>query len=171
MKAVEFVNGLASAVYLCGSQSKAVLPDPTRSATRMSSPAVLPLDSFVNLEELEELAKLKLTKMAFDYYAGGANTQQSVRDNRSSFANYRILPRILIDVSSVDTNCSMFGEQGVLLHIYQFLLTIWPTSAFCCHLATSYLACCQPGPATDVPHKHLDCQAWHLLSRAAQVIR
>lgn len=66
--------------------------------------------AFLNLEELEDLAKHKLTKMAYDYYAGGANTQQSVRDNRTSYANYRLLPQILVDVSCVDTSCTMFGK-------------------------------------------------------------
>eukprot|EP00878_Enallax_costatus_P004735 GHUV01004984.1.p1 GENE.GHUV01004984.1~~GHUV01004984.1.p1 ORF type:complete len:457 (+),score=118.12 GHUV01004984.1:151-1521(+) len=77
----------------------------------MSRPAMPAVGPFLNLEELEEMAKSKLTKMAYDYYAGGANTQQSVRDNRTSFANYRILPRILVDVSRVDTSCNMFGYK------------------------------------------------------------
>jgi isopentenyl diphosphate isomerase/L-lactate dehydrogenase-like FMN-dependent dehydrogenase len=65
---------------------------------------------FINLEEVEQLAKSTLPKMAYDYFAAGAETEQTVGDNRSAFRQYRILPRILVDVSQVSTSCNMFGE-------------------------------------------------------------
>jgi isopentenyl diphosphate isomerase/L-lactate dehydrogenase-like FMN-dependent dehydrogenase len=65
---------------------------------------------FINLEEVEQLAKATLPKMAYDYFAAGAETEQTVGDNRSAFRQYRILPRILVDVFQVSTSCSMFGE-------------------------------------------------------------
>lgn len=42
--------------------------------------------SFINLEELEALARAKLPKMVYDYYAGGAETQTTVQENRSAFS-------------------------------------------------------------------------------------
>lgn len=71
--------------------------------------AAAPGAAFLSLDEVELLAKEKMTKMAFDYFASGAETQSTVADNRHAFAQYRILPRILIDVSMVDTSCTMFG--------------------------------------------------------------
>lgn len=65
---------------------------------------------FINLEEVEQQAKALLPKMAFEYFASGAETEQTVGDNRSAFKQYRILPRILVDVSQVSTSCNMFGE-------------------------------------------------------------
>lgn len=65
---------------------------------------------FFNLEEVEQLAKAILPQMAYEYFAAGAETEQTVGDNRSAFRQYRILPRILVDVSQVSTRCSMFGE-------------------------------------------------------------
>eukprot|EP00775_Hariotina_reticulata_P007936 gene7936-8132_t len=50
--------------------------------------------------------------MSYDYYASGAETQTSVLDNRTCFAQYRILPRILVDVSKVDTSCCLFGYRS-----------------------------------------------------------
>ncbi|WIA09164.1 hypothetical protein OEZ85_008575 [Tetradesmus obliquus] len=64
---------------------------------------------FINLVEVEQLAKATLPKMAYDYFAAGAETEQTVGDNRSAFGQYRILPRILVDVSKVSTSCNMFG--------------------------------------------------------------
>lgn len=65
---------------------------------------------FLNLEELAELAQARMAKMHFDYFYAGAETQQALTDNRSCFGSYRILPRILVDVSRVDTSTTMLGE-------------------------------------------------------------
>lgn len=40
---------------------------------------------FINLEEVEELARARLPKQAYDYYSGGAETMSAVRDNRAAF--------------------------------------------------------------------------------------
>ncbi|KAF6266545.1 glycolate oxidase [Scenedesmus sp. NREL 46B-D3] len=64
---------------------------------------------FFNLEDVEQLAKAILPQMAYEYFAAGAETEQTVGDNRSAFRQYRILPRILVDVSQVSTRCCMFG--------------------------------------------------------------
>lgn len=53
--------------------------------------------------------------MAFDYYASGAETQQTVSDNRTAFDDYRIVPRILVDVSKINTGCQLFGALRLLL--------------------------------------------------------
>jgi isopentenyl diphosphate isomerase/L-lactate dehydrogenase-like FMN-dependent dehydrogenase len=65
---------------------------------------------FMNLDEVADVAKAKMTQMAFDYFASGAETQTTVADNRSAFGDYRIVPRILRDVSKVDTSIELFGE-------------------------------------------------------------
>jgi hypothetical protein len=88
---------------------------------------------FINLEEVEQLAKSSLPKMAFDYFAAGAETEQAVGDNRSAFRQYRILPRILVDVSEVSTSCNMFGEPLCLP------ITQW--RAVCC-CSTHIDHCC-----------------------------
>lgn len=69
-----------------------------------------PLPEFMNLEELSALARNCMTKQAYEYYASGAETETSVADNRSAFEDYRIVPRILVDVSSVDTSSHLYGE-------------------------------------------------------------
>jgi isopentenyl diphosphate isomerase/L-lactate dehydrogenase-like FMN-dependent dehydrogenase len=64
----------------------------------------------MNLEELAALARHGMTKQAYDYYASGAETETSVADNRAAFEDYRIVPRILVDVSRVDTSSTLYGE-------------------------------------------------------------
>lgn len=67
------------------------------------------MPDFVNLDEVSALAKQAMTKMAYDYFASGAETETTVADNRAAFEDYRIVPRILVDVSKVDTSCELFG--------------------------------------------------------------
>lgn len=65
----------------------------------------------VNLLEYEELARARLAPMAYDYIAGGAGAEETVRANRSAFARWRLLPRVLIDVSKVRTEVDLLGTR------------------------------------------------------------
>ncbi|KAG2450066.1 hypothetical protein HYH02_000170 [Chlamydomonas schloesseri] len=68
--------------------------------------------SFLNLEEVEEQAKKVMPKMAFDYYTTGSDTCYTVGENRSCFSRYLLLPRMLRDVSRVDTSHELFGIRS-----------------------------------------------------------
>lgn len=50
----------------------------------------------------------------FDYYAGGAESETTLRDNRAAFSRYRLLPRVLVDVSEIDTSCELLGATPAL---------------------------------------------------------
>jgi (S)-2-hydroxy-acid oxidase len=43
----------------------------------------------VNVSEYEELARQKLPKMVYDYYASGAEDQWTLKENRSAFERIR----------------------------------------------------------------------------------
>jgi isopentenyl diphosphate isomerase/L-lactate dehydrogenase-like FMN-dependent dehydrogenase len=43
----------------------------------------------VNVAEYEELARQKLPKMVYDYYASGAEDQWTLKENRSAFERIR----------------------------------------------------------------------------------
>ena len=64
-----------------------------------------------NVEEYEPLAKERLPKMVFDYYASGAEDQWTLKQNRNSFAKIRFRPRILIDVSHIDMTTTVLGYK------------------------------------------------------------
>ena len=91
------------------------------------SDSALAMD-FVNLEELENKARVVLPKMVMDYYQSGAETEQTVQDNRGSFNRYRILPRILVDVSRLDTSCTILGGSTNVAKAPMFQMQ-WPSSA------------------------------------------
>lgn len=62
-----------------------------------------------NVTEYEAIAKEKLPKMVYDYYASGAEDQWSLKENRDAFSRILLRPRILIDVSRIDMTTSVLG--------------------------------------------------------------
>ncbi|CAL8464246.1 g3781 [Coccomyxa elongata] len=67
--------------------------------------------TFQNLDELEPLAEQVLPKTVFGYYASGSETEATLRDNRAVFSRYRLMPSMMVDVSNVDTTCTLLGRQ------------------------------------------------------------
>ena len=65
----------------------------------------------ISLSLLEQKAKEILTPHAYDYVAGGASGEDTVRANREAFYRWRIVPRMLRDVSQRDLKVELFGSQ------------------------------------------------------------
>lgn len=63
----------------------------------------------VNLAEYERYMKNTLPRNAHDYYASGSNDMITLRENRAAFSRLRLLPRILNDVTTVDTKTTILG--------------------------------------------------------------
>lgn len=63
----------------------------------------------IALEHLEEKARQALRPEAWDYVAGGAGIEDTVRANREAFRKWRIVPRMLRDVSQRDLSVELFG--------------------------------------------------------------
>ena len=66
---------------------------------------------FTNLLELEDMARTKVPRATFDYIAGGAEDEVSLRRNREAFGRWALRPRILRDVSKRDTKTVLLGER------------------------------------------------------------
>jgi lactate 2-monooxygenase len=65
----------------------------------------------VSLATLEQQAKAAMSGRAFDYIAGGAGLEHTVTQNRSAFDNYKIIPRMLNDVSERNTSVEILGTK------------------------------------------------------------
>ena len=61
--------------------------------------------------KLEARARKAMPSEAFAYIAGGAGTGATVRANREGFDRWRIVPRMLRDVSERDTGIELFGRR------------------------------------------------------------
>ena len=68
-------------------------------------------DTFTNLPELETMAREKVPRTTFDYIAGGAEDEVSLRRNREAYDKWALRPRILTDVSKRDTRAIVLGER------------------------------------------------------------
>ncbi|XP_071901296.1 peroxisomal (S)-2-hydroxyacid oxidase GLO4-like isoform X1 [Coffea arabica] len=65
----------------------------------------------VNVTEFQELARQALPKMYYDYYAGGAEDQYTLKENVEAFHRINILPRVLVDVGKIDISTSILGYR------------------------------------------------------------
>ena len=66
---------------------------------------------FTNLLELEDLARAKVPRPSFDYIAGGAEDEVSLRRNREAYQRWALRPRVLVDVSKRDTSTTILGQR------------------------------------------------------------
>ena len=65
----------------------------------------------VNIHEFEEAAKKKLHKLAYDFIAGGVEDELTLRANREAYTHWHLVPRVMVDVSKVDTTLELFGSK------------------------------------------------------------
>jgi 4-hydroxymandelate oxidase len=59
---------------------------------------------------LEARARKLLPQMAYDYYAGGANDEISLRENRAAYERIMLPPHMLVGVSVRDMGTTVLGE-------------------------------------------------------------
>jgi isopentenyl diphosphate isomerase/L-lactate dehydrogenase-like FMN-dependent dehydrogenase len=68
---------------------------------------VEPLNAF----DFEKLAHERLDDMAWEYFRGGAGDESTLRDNRAALERWKLQPRVLVDVSEVDTSTTVLGTR------------------------------------------------------------
>src|SRR6202051_28072 len=68
------------------------------------------LDDVVNIEDLHQMAKRRLPKIAFDFIEGGLEDERGLETNTSAFHKHRLLPRYLVDVSKRNQTRTIFGQ-------------------------------------------------------------
>ena len=85
--------------------------DDTKLAALAAEPERDPLAEVFNLGDFEPLARAAMAPAAFDYYAGGAGDETALREAVTAFGRWRLRPRVLIDVSSIDLSTEMLGTR------------------------------------------------------------
>ena len=68
--------------------------------------SIVPVDA----EALMRQAQKKMSREAFAYVAGGAGQEATMSANRRAFESWKIVPRMLRDVSERDTSVTLFGQ-------------------------------------------------------------
>ncbi len=68
-----------------------------------------PIESIVTVDDAERAAEAVLSPEAWAYIAGGAGDERTLRWNREAFSEYRLRPRVLVDVTAVTTETTVLG--------------------------------------------------------------
>lgn len=99
----------------------------------------------VNIEDLRQLARRRLPRAIFDFFDGGAEDESTLRENRAAFERVRLLPRVLVNVASVDPRIDFWGKPSALP------LAIAPTGGISAGRAGAELALARAAKAFGVP--------------------
>ena len=67
-----------------------------------------------DVADLRRMARRRTPRAAFDYVDGGATDEVSMRRARAAFDRVEFVPRVLRDVSAVDTSTTILGRRAVL---------------------------------------------------------
>jgi 4-hydroxymandelate oxidase len=67
--------------------------------------------TFLNLHEVEALARAALPAQTYDYFAGGANDEVTLLANRRAFEALALRYRVLVDVSRRDCFTTLLGAR------------------------------------------------------------
>src|SRR5579864_6990713 len=69
------------------------------------------LSDAVNIEDLHQMAKRRLPKVAFDFIEGGLEDERGLETNTAAFHKHKLLPRYLVDVSKRNQSQALFGRK------------------------------------------------------------
>ena len=64
-----------------------------------------------DIADVRRLAKRNLPGGVFDYFDGAAETEWSLANNSAAFENVHLAPRVLVDVSKIDTRTTVMGQH------------------------------------------------------------
>ncbi len=83
-------------------------------ASQEAKAAATPSDSpaeVVCITDFEPLAKEKMSHLAWEYINGASADELTLRWNREAYQRIRLKPRVLVDVSQLDTRVTLFGQE------------------------------------------------------------
>ena len=82
----------------------------------MTHPSSTPaqLAAVANLADFEPLARERMTGPAFDYVAGGAWDEISLRESVEAWQRHRFIPRVLRELRGVDVSGAFLGRKATL---------------------------------------------------------
>lgn len=98
-----------------------------------------------NIEDLRRMARGRIPRAVFDFFDGGAEDETTLAANRAAFARVRLAPKVLVDVSRVETGTEILGGRAGLP------LAIAPTGASGLGWPGADIALARAAAAMEVP--------------------
>ncbi|MGH9671811.1 MAG: alpha-hydroxy acid oxidase [Bryobacteraceae bacterium] len=92
--------------FLAGSPLCRAFQEPALLADRLPA-----LEQLVNVMEFENVARRNMTRVAYDFIAGGVEDEWTLRRNREGFQKIMLRPRMLVDVSMMDLSLDLYGSR------------------------------------------------------------
>jgi 4-hydroxymandelate oxidase len=100
--------------------------DPAQPKAGFEAPQVED-PNLINVFDYEREASARLGAGPLAYYTGGAMDERTLNDNRAAFGRRRIVPRVMTDVSTIDTAVEVLGRT-------------WPWPIWICPTALQRMA-------------------------------
>jgi L-lactate dehydrogenase (cytochrome) len=72
------------------------------------------LERAASIADVRAMAKRRVPPSVFDYTDGAAGTESTLRRSRNAYHRVEFTPRVLRDVSAVDTTVSMLGQDSTM---------------------------------------------------------
>lgn len=91
-----------------------LLPDisgQNENAAGVSGTAPAASAELFDVADFERAAQAQMSSMAWEYVAGGAADEITLRWNQEAYRRLRLRPRALVDVSQLDTTVRLFGRE------------------------------------------------------------
>jgi 4-hydroxymandelate oxidase len=87
-----------------------------KSIAQTTPPAAMPttaatLGNLLCLDDVEAAARSQMSESVYNFVAGGAADELTIRWNREKFRELRLQERILNDVSNLDCSTTIFGQR------------------------------------------------------------
>lgn len=99
-----------------------------------------------SIEDLRRAAKRRLPRAVFDFFDGGAEDEITLRDNEAAYKRRRLMPKVLKDVSRIDTSALVLGQRAALP------MAISPTGAVGFGWRGGDVAIARAAVAADIPY-------------------
>lgn len=99
----------------------------------------------LTIHELEAHAHQRMDKQTRDYYNEGADSGSTLPENSLAYNKYRIRPRVLRDISSIDTSVHCLGKKVAMP------IGVAPTAMQCLAHPDGELATARASSDADVP--------------------
>jgi 4-hydroxymandelate oxidase len=99
---------LASAAAIGLSAKQAASGEPNSRSERERG---TPTPTLVSLYDYESAAKRILSAPAWEYFNGGSADEITLRRNRQALDSLQLKPRVLVDVTRIDTSCTLLDYK------------------------------------------------------------
>ncbi|KAI0409424.1 FMN-dependent dehydrogenase [Xylaria palmicola] len=77
-----------------------------------------PVETLLNLDEIEQVAKKRISEKAWAYYWSASDDLWSKRNNNAVYRDILLRPRVFVDCTSCDLATTVLGEHRVGLPIF-----------------------------------------------------